>query len=88
MACCGNKRQQVQAQLAVEHAPGGPPGRPLPGYAPPVRVFFEYSGQAPFIVIGPVSGTRYRFAGAGARVEVDPRDRRSMAAVPRLRQVR
>jgi hypothetical protein len=53
----------------------------------PLRVVFEYSGQVPMIVIGPVSGNRYRFAGAGARTEVDPRDRRSLAGTPRLRQV-
>ncbi len=37
-------------------------------------------------VIGPISGIRYRFEGPGARLEVDPRDRRSLAAVPNLRQ--
>jgi hypothetical protein len=50
-------------------------------------VIFEYGGQTPVVVVGPVSGNRYRFAGAGARVEVDPRDRRSLAVTPRLRQI-
>jgi hypothetical protein len=50
-------------------------------------VVFEYSGQPPVVVVGPVSGNRYRFTGAGARVEVDPRDRRSLAVTPRLRQI-
>ncbi|MCC6860525.1 MAG: hypothetical protein IT158_18305 [Bryobacterales bacterium] len=38
-------------------------------------------------VFGPVSGRRYRFAGQGARLAIDPRDRPSLAAVPRLREV-
>jgi hypothetical protein len=52
-----------------------------------LKVVFEYSGQPPMVVVGPVSGNRYRFDGSGARVEVDPRDRRSLAVTPRLRQV-
>ena len=87
MACCGNKRVQFQAQRGAVSQAGPPRGRPLPQPAMPVRVVFEYSGQAPLIVIGPVSGKRYRFEGAGVRVEVDPRDRRSLVAIPRLRQV-
>lgn len=88
MSCCGQKREQFQIQ---QHAPDSPQGRPLgrpfPRAAPPLKVVFEYSGQPPIVVVGPVSGIRYRFDGSGARVEVDPRDRRSLAVTPRLRQV-
>jgi len=49
-------------------------------------VFFEYMGKTGMTVTGPVTGRRYRFEGSGARVEVDLRDRRSLAAVPQLRQ--
>jgi hypothetical protein len=38
------------------------------------------------IMIGPVSGKVYRFDGPGACLEVDPRDRMSLAAVPNLRR--
>jgi hypothetical protein len=66
---------------------GRPTGRPFPRAAPPPKVVFEYSGQPPVVVVGPVSGNRYRFDRSGARVEVDPRDRRSLVVTPRLRQV-
>jgi hypothetical protein len=87
MSCCGNKRANLQAQSALGNRLGAPGGRPFPQSAMPVRVVFEYVGGVPIGVIGPVSGNRYRFQGAGARVEVDPRDRRSLAATPGLRQV-
>jgi hypothetical protein len=50
-------------------------------------IYFEYTGNAALTVFGPISGRRYRFAGHGARLAIDPRDRPSLAAVPRLRQV-
>jgi hypothetical protein len=39
-------------------------------------------------VIGQGTGFQYRFVGYGARLDVDPRDRLSLAAVPSLREVR
>jgi hypothetical protein len=51
------------------------------------RVFFKYLGQTGMTVIGPRTGKRYRFDGPGATVEVDLRDRLSLAALPRLRQM-
>jgi hypothetical protein len=41
----------------------------------------------PATVVGPVTGRRYRFERVGARVEIDPRDRRGLSAAPELRQV-
>lgn len=87
MGCCGEKRAQFQAQRTPDERIAAPPGRPFPPSAMPVKVIFEYNGRVPLIVIGPVSGKRYRFEGTGARVEVNPRDRRSLAATPRLQQV-
>jgi len=87
MSCCGSKRAEFQVQRTPDSRQGAPAGRPFPRSAPPLKVVFEYSGQPPVVVVGPVSGNRYRFAGAGARVEVDPRDRRSLAVTPRLRQI-
>jgi hypothetical protein len=37
-------------------------------------------------VEGGVTGARYRFTHSGAIVAVDPRDRPSLARLPRLRQ--
>jgi hypothetical protein len=87
MSCCGNKREQFQVQRAADSRQGRPADRPFPRAAPALKVVFEYNGQPPIVVVGPVSGNRYRFDASGARVEVDPRDRRSLAVTPRLRQV-
>lgn len=87
MSCCGNKRAETQAHHTTNSQQGRPADRPFPRSAAPLKVVFEYSGRPPIVVVGPVSGARYRFDGAGARVEVDPRDRRSLAVTPRLRQV-
>jgi hypothetical protein len=86
MPCCGKKREQFLAQGATS-SPLGLPARPHPQFAQPPKVVFQYSGRTAMVVIGPISGTRYRFQGPGGRVEVDPRDRRSLAVVPNLRQV-
>jgi hypothetical protein len=87
MSCCGQKREQFLIPRTPDSLQGRPASRPFPRAAPPLKVVFEYSGQPPMVVVGPVSGNRYRFDGSGARVEVDPRDRRSLAVTPRLRQV-
>ena len=83
MACCNKKTTQFQTQGAPSN-PLRPPVRPFPQPAPPRRVVFRYNGRTALTVVGPISGKRYRFEGPGARVEVDPRDRRSLIAVPNL----
>jgi len=85
--CCGNKREQFLVQRAVASPQGAPAGRPFTRAAQAPKVVFEYGGQPPIVVVGSVSGNRYRFGGTGSRVEVDPRDRRSLAVTPSLRQV-
>ncbi|MDX1546155.1 MAG: hypothetical protein R3247_04170, partial [Rhodothermales bacterium] len=49
--------------------------------------YFQYLGHTGLTVRGPRSGWTYRFDGPGAIVAVDPRDRRALAAIARLRQV-
>jgi hypothetical protein len=51
------------------------------------ETLFEYQGGRVLTVIGQGTGLQYRFVGFGARVFVDARDRASLAAVPRLREV-
>ena len=48
---------------------------------------FEYIGRTGLTVVGPVTGRQYRFDRTGARVEVDSRDRPSIAVIPLLRQI-
>ena len=87
MSCCGSKR----AQFATQNNPSNRAAsftHPNPRHArsAPPKVVFRYSGRTALAVIGPISGRRYLFAHSGAQVEIDPRDRHSVAAVPNLRQ--
>lgn len=88
MGCCGNQRRHFS--VAAPTRPGARDARATrigherkrAAYA-----YFQYLGTTALTVDGPVSGQRYRFDRPGATVAVDPRDRRSLAAVPKLRQV-
>ncbi len=51
------------------------------------QVYFQYIGRTSLIAVGGSTGLRYRFSSPGAIVATDPRDRRSLAGVPNLRQV-
>ena len=88
MGCCG----QGRAKLAATAAPGttarGSVGAGAPPTAYRFTIWFQYVGGTALTVIGPVSGRRYRFTKPGVRLAVDPRDRPSLAKVPRLREVR
>lgn len=48
---------------------------------------FQYIGKTAMTAIGLMSGRQYRFGSPGAILQVDPRDRASLAAVPNLREV-
>ncbi|PYR70183.1 MAG: hypothetical protein DMF88_03595 [Acidobacteria bacterium] len=71
MSCCGGKREQlarerrVQERAAVETEPAPQPA----GRARNPRTF-EYVGHGSVSVRGAVSGTMYRFARRGDRVEI------------------
>ncbi len=87
--CCGKNRTGVsQTRVAspasrVVQASSAVATRPLSYVA-----YFEYTGKTAMTVAGPVSGMRYRFATPGSRVAVDLRDRKHLAVVPSLVQVR
>jgi hypothetical protein len=88
MSCCGKNREQFLTRipgdpLSSRNVP--PASRRVQGPAH-TRVFFEYLGNTGMTVVGPVTGKRYRFDRPGAKLEVDLRDRRPLAAVPHLRQ--
>lgn len=51
-------------------------------------VSFEYVGASAMMVVGPITGQRYRFSHPGTALEVDLRDAPAMMAVPNLRRVR
>ena len=72
MSCCGKKREDLRTVATTDPRP---------------KVAFEYTGNTAMAVIGAVSRLRYTFIRPGAKVEVDARDRVSLAAVPHLRQV-
>jgi hypothetical protein len=90
VSCCGKMRAAFGAPATIAGATAASP----PAFAPASaggfrqsRVFFEYVGRSGLTVVGPATGRRYRFDRPGARLEVDLKDRRSLAGVPHLRQV-
>jgi hypothetical protein len=88
MACCGQRRQQISRAMPVQRAINPAPASNVnraPGT--PRTSTFQYVGKTALTAVGPVSGRNYRFNHPGAIVEVDPRDRASLASVPNLRQV-
>ncbi len=80
--CCGNNRARMGRGLPGPQAPRG-----ISGLARPTGLTFEYIGRTGLVVAGPVTGRQYRFDRPGARLEVDPRDSASVAAIPALRTV-
>jgi len=87
--CCGKKRTEI-AQMP-EAKPVPKPEAQLATLRPPESdplVYFQYIGATGLTLQGPMSGKRYRFESPGALVVVDPRDKRALAGVSVLRQVK
>ena len=80
MSCCGRKTEPAQSSAGISMR------RPAPALSAQSPVF-QYTGPTSIAVIGPVSGLRYSFRAAGQRLPVDPRDLRSLTAVPHLRRI-
>jgi len=78
--CCGNK-----IRPAFRRAQPLPPPTMAATAAGPA---FEYIGRSGLTVVSPLTGTRYRFNGPGARLRVDPRDGQALAGIAALRQVK
>jgi hypothetical protein len=83
MSCCGKKRSQFRTATRS--------GRVYVAnlQSPPAKAVFTYVGDGTgMTVIGPATGVRYFFHGAGTKVEVDPRDSSMLARLRHLRQVK
>ena len=78
MSCCGKKRSEASSSTAPSQniAVAFMRGRE-----------FQYLGGGVLTVTGGGTGLSYRFVGHGARINVDVRDRASLALVPQLREV-
>jgi len=89
MPCCGKKRKQASQETQTLRTPE-PPERAIPQakLARDAAPGFQYLGKTALTVIGPRTGRHYRFDRPGAVITVDPMDRRALAAVSVLRQVR
>lgn len=87
--CCGKKRAEESQTTQMNPAPKAEeriPAQPQPESDP--LVYFQYLGATGLTLIGPTSRKRYRFDSPGAVVVVDPRDKRALAGVSVLRQVK
>ena len=85
MSCCGKKRNQFRTATAARS------GRVYVANpkSPPAKTVFTYVGDGTgMTVIGPATGIRYVFHGAGAKVEVDARDASMLARLGHLQQVK
>ena len=86
MSCCGSRRQQfwttpqVSATRSTPVTPAGLAPVQQPGRA------FIFEGLATIMIIGSVTGRRYHFPHAGARVTVDPRDAPGLRGKPVIRR--
>ena len=89
MACCGQRRQQMRSQTISVRQPNNPAKSASFARSPIQQqgTTFQYVGKTAITAVGPMSGRQYRFGYPGAIVQVDPRDRASLAAVPNLRQI-
>jgi hypothetical protein len=87
MSCCGGKRAEAAFGTRPDAAPAGD-GAPMVRMAEVRTVLFEYAGKTSLVAQGPVTGSRYYFAGQGKRLAVDSRDAPYLAGVPNLRRVR
>lgn len=87
MACCGSGRQQVVRKDFGAGGVSSPIEPAARGAVPGSGVVFAYYGAGELVLIGSVSGRRYRFAERGARLAVDPRDAPAFEANTRLRRL-
>lgn len=87
--CCGaNRTAFPQARTNTRTLSEVRPAPTSAGVQRNNVAFFEYTGRTAMTAVGPVTGLRYRFAGPGSRLAVDLRDRRRLAEIPHLTQVR
>ena len=92
MPCCGQRRSALIRRITPIRQYSSVPATNLRPGQPQIRlrpsvVAFQYTGTTTLTAVGPLSQRRYHFAGPGAVVEVDPRDRASLASVSNLQQV-
>jgi hypothetical protein len=79
MSCCGKEREALGYEFASASAG--------------VRTYFadavefEYVGQGELTVIGPLTGTTYRFSADRRRQRVEGHDAPSLAYVPGLKAI-
>lgn len=87
MPCCGQQNTQFQMSAQTTQQTHRSVGSPLPANYR-YSVFFEYIGPTGLTVVGSATNKKYRFERTGSRVEIDLRDRPSLAQVPNLREVK
>jgi hypothetical protein len=84
MSCCGSKRESLKQSLSSQNQ--------NTSVEENTRMWsdelFEFTGIAPHLVKGSVTGTRYQFTFTGERLLIDYRDVSGMRAEPLLQKVK
>jgi hypothetical protein len=89
MACCGQTRAQIRTHSFPVRKTENPANVPSvePSSAQVKGSEFQYIGKTAMTALGLATGRQYRFAYSGAILQVDPRDRLSLSAIPNLQQI-
>ena len=94
MSCCGGHRaaqrtshQSQPAPVEARTSAAVSAGASMRGVLPMRHVTFEFNGVNSIVVIGPATGTTYRFSTGGGRLTVHAADAPSLVSVPGLRPV-
>jgi hypothetical protein len=86
----------LRTEKTADEKPGDSPRRPNNSVKPagfaqsplqPLSSTFQYVGETSITAVGPTQDEKYRFGYPGGILQVDPRDRASLAAVPNLRKI-
>ena len=78
MACCGSQR------ASMRYEPPSAEGRNTTYFSPAAREF-AYTGPGVLTVVGPLTGTTYKFMSGGPAIPVHASDVASLAAIPGLK---
>ena len=86
-SCCGQKRAAARSTVTTRSSSESGENNPSVKMAGSQTTHFQYVGGRMLSVVGEATGLRYQFAGHGAVVSVDSRDRLALTRIPWLKEI-